>query len=350
MSMAPAFSRIQALAQNRERLASAGSSDDLLLDFNERTRGPSMNARRALRRFLADNRLHVYPQYANLPEELAGYTGASPDQIMITNGASQGIDLVFRAFTNAGDRVIIPSPSFVMLYRYAQIAGTEIILPSYGRADGSFPHDPLLEALDSKVKLIVICNPNNPTGTSVAPEYIARVAQAAPHAVVLVDEAYFEFCGVTAVPLIQAHPNIVVVRTFSKAFGLAALRIGYVVAAPQHIVVMRKACCPYDVNMAACVAAAAALGDAEDLARYVKEVMVKAKPMVERFLTEQHIPFYPSSANFVLFKPKGSEDLAVKLRQNGIVVCQLSSPGHEGMIRVTIGSVKQMRRFIDVME
>jgi histidinol-phosphate aminotransferase len=184
---------------------------------------------------LKANKLQLYPQYSDLERILAQYVALNTNQIMITNGSDQGIDLIFRTFTKSGDTVIIPTPSFAMFYQSAQIVGNKTLRPLYNKENLSFPLKELLGMINDSIKLIVICNPNNPTGTPVSIADIQKIAQKASNAIILVDEAYFEFSSITVVPFIKRYPNIIVVRTLSKAFGLPSLRVGYIVASKVYI-------------------------------------------------------------------------------------------------------------------
>lgn len=343
-----ALERIQKMKTYNPPLNGRSKFDGLLLDFNERTIKPTDNVINALRNFLQEDRLQTYPEYGQLEKKLAQYVGVNKDQIMITNGSDQGIDLIFRTFTEAGDTVIIPTPSFAMFYQSAQIAGNRILRPLYIKRGLSFPFEELSGMINDSVKLIVICNPNNPTGTLIAINDIEKIVQKARNAIILVDEAYFEFSNVTAVPLIKKYPNIIIVRTLSKAFGLASLRIGYVIANDEYIQELRKIRGPYAINMLAYVAASSSLDDKQDIDRYVEKVMKKSKPMIEEFFIKNKIPFYPSSANFILFKPKDSGSVEKTLRDNGILLRRQDKPTIENTLRLSIGTVTQMKKFIGI--
>lgn len=319
----------------------------ILLDFNERTSPPSPKIQQALQDFLNADKLQLYPEYGGLERKLAKYVGVNTDQIMITNGSDQGIDLIFRTFTEFCDTVIIPTPSFAMFYQCAQIIGNKILRPLYKKGDLSFPLDELLKMIRKPVKLIVICNPNNPTGTIVSTGDIEKIAKKAQNAIILVDEAYFEFSGVTAIPLIKKYPNIIVTRTLSKAFGLPSLRIGYIVASKTFINELSKVQGPYDINMMAYTAAFAAFDDQKGMQKYVNEVMNKAKPRVEDFFTKNNITFYPSSGNFLLFKPD-QKTTEKKLKENGFLLRPQDKPNIENTLRLSIGTVNQMKQFINV--
>lgn len=319
-----------------------------LLDFNEKTVPPSKNVLKKLRELIDSDQIQLYPEYDDLCGKIATYSGVKKDQIMITNGSDQGIDLIFRTYTEKGDKVIIPSPSFAMFYQCSRVIGNKLGMPVYNE-DGSFPTDKVIKSIKTGVRLVVICNPNNPTGTAVELEDIEEIVKKALRfsAIVYVDEAYFEFCKITAIGLIDKYPNLIITRTFSKAFGLASLRIGYSISSSTNIAEMLKVRGPYDMNMPAVVAAQAVLDDLESLNEYINEVMNKAKPMVEEFFRKNNIEFYPSRANFLLFKMQKSSLLVEKLRSLGFLTRLREGKRIDGTIRVTIGTVNQMKKFIN---
>jgi histidinol-phosphate aminotransferase len=304
----------------------------LLLDFNERTTGSKMD--------------RLYPEYGELEGRIADYAGTPRDRVMLVNGTDRAIDIVFRTFSDRGDKVIIPEPTFAMYGQYACVNGNRIVSPRY--VDGTaFPVDDILGSMGGSTRIVVVCNPNNPTGTLASADDVARIARNAPDTIVYVDEAYFEFSGVTAVGLIDRYPNVIVSRTFSKAFGLAGARIGYVLARPEHVAEMMKVRGPYDISRPACRAVSAVLSDMGTMRAYVKDVMTSAKPLTESFFRESGIDFWPSAANFLLFRPQDPETASL-LYDAGISVRPQDKPGVEGTIRLTIGTSRQMRRFISV--
>ncbi|MFA6521181.1 MAG: histidinol-phosphate transaminase [Candidatus Gracilibacteria bacterium] len=322
-----------------------------LLDFNERTVPVNPKVVEAVRDFLSQNTLQVYPEYGTeLTRKIADYAGVLPEQVMVTNGSDQGIELIFRTFTSKGEKVIIPTPSFAMFDQCAGVTGNEIMRPVYELPSLSFPVQEVLRAIDAGgVKLLVICNPNNPTGTLLDLETIEKILKKAEAkgTMVYVDEAYFEFSKVSAAPLIKKYPNLLITRTFSKAFGLPSLRIGYVLSQEANINELSKVRGPYDVNMPAFVAAKASLDNRKFVDEYVAEVMDKAKPLLEDFFTRNKIEFYPSGSNFILFKPKNSKVYEI-LAANGILTRPRSGPNIDGTVRVTIGTASQIKEFIRI--
>lgn len=338
-----ALARIQAMSPYEPPLDGRSVLDGLLLDFNERTMITSASA-------AITDKPQLYPEYFDLTTKIATYAGVPSNMIMITNGTDQAIDIIFRTFADRDDTVVIPEPTFAMYRQFAQVNGNQIVSPLYKSGTLAYPVEAILEVIDDGVKLIVVCSPNNPTGTLASRPDIERIAKKATNAIVYIDEAYFEFSGETAVNLIDTYPDIIVSRTFSKAFGLAGLRIGYIIAQANYIKELLKVRGPYDVNQLAARAASLALDEQPGTKQYVSEVMRKAKPAVEAFFKQKNIPFYPSSGNFILFKPADAKQTAEILRQNGILVRPQSKPGVENTLRLTIGSVNQMERFMEIYE
>lgn len=317
----------------------------LLLDFNERTVPPSQGVRRALQKFATRDSLQVYPEYFDIIKRVARYVKSKPGNILLTNGSEQGMDLVFRTFTEVGDQTIIPTPSYSMFYQFAALCGNKVLMPTYS-ATGAFPLSDVLESITEKTKLIVICNPNNPTSTLISSRDIVRIARVAKNAIIYIDEAYAEFAGISAISLIKRYPNIVISRTFSKAFGLGSLRVGYLVASPMYIAEFLKVRGPYDINMAAWHAAKVALQEQASMRRYVREVMKQAKPLVEKFFAEIKVPYLPSRSNFILFRPINALRTFEILRANGFLTRLQNRPPFQDTLRVTIGTVSQMKQFV----
>lgn len=322
-----------------------------LLDFNERTLPASKKVTAALQKIIKQNQFQIYPEYGDIASCIAAYVKRSPEELMVTNGSDQGIDLIFRTFTEKGGRVIIPSPSFAMFDQCAGVLGNRVIRPLY-KEDGSFPLEEVLEILGGrqKIQLVVICNPNNPTGTLINLADLERILNEAQKSetMVYVDEAYGEFSGVSAMPIVSEYSNLIITKTFSKAFGLSALRIGYCIAKAENINELKKVRGPYDVNMFGWAAARAALEDKKSMQRYVDEVMQKAKPMVEDFFKKKGISFLPSAANFILFRPQTPEQTFEILKSRGMLTRPRKGFGIEGTLRVSIGTVAQMKRFISL--
>lgn len=318
----------------------------LLLDFNERTLPISDSVVNALCDYIQSGQIQRYPAYGDITEKLAVYTDMQSDQLMITNGSDQGIDLVIRSALSAGDQAIIPGPTFAMYEQCARVENAEIFSPFYDR-DKGYPTAEVLSAIDAKTRLIVIALPNNPCGTVVSSEDIELILKAAPNAVVLVDECYYEYSGKTVVGLVNDYPNLVVTRTFSKTWGLPSLRFGFLVSQAENIEQLLKVRGPYDINQLAVVAADAALTEPGYTKDYVQEVMNDSKPLFEGWLNEQGIEFWPSSANYVWAFPSRPQQIADFLQSKGILVRPKKNKEGELGLRITLGNLEQTKRLIE---
>ncbi len=319
-----------------------------LMDFNERTVPVGSTIKDALIDYIQQDRLQMYPSYSNITELLGEYCGVKPDQVMITNGSDHGIDIIIRGTCTAGDEAIIPVPTFAMYKQVAQVEDLKVIEPVYRRESG-YPVDDVIAAVTPATKLIVISNPNNPCGTLCSREDIVRVAKAAPHAAILVDECYFEYAGVSVCDLVEAYPNILITRTFSKTWGLPSLRFGYVIAAAKNILAMLNIRGPYDINQLGVVAARAALENPAYTRDYVDEVMTKAKPMLEAFLDTCGISYWPSHANYIWMFPDNPEALNQALIDAAILVRPKADMDGRLGLRITVGTLRQTEKLIAVL-
>lgn len=326
-------------------LEGRASKGYLLLDFNEMTAEPGEHIKEALHKFVDSGRLQVYPEYGNVNEIVAQYAKCDPNQVLLMNGSDQGIDVVVRALVENGDKVIIPSPSFAMHYQAALLQGAEILKPRYCGDNFSFPLAEVLALLDTRPKLLILCNPNNPLGTEIVPEDVKQILKRAKEkgVAVLHDEAYFAFSGITAKDFVKDFDNLFIAQTFSK-LGIVATRIGYVISQAENIEQLLKVRGPYDVNMFALTALKAALGDSEYAKTYIAEVMGESKPMLENFFRERGVKFFPGAANFLLIQPENPQTILQILKAEGILVRPREDPA--GTIRVSIGTLGDTERFI----
>ena len=321
----------------------------LLLDFNERTLPVSGAVKQALIDFIQEDRLQMYPSYGQITAKIADYAKVLEAQVMITNGSDQGIDLIVRAACTVGDEAIIPAPTFAMYLQCAKVENLNIIEPHYTRESG-FPMQEVLDAISEKTRLIVISNPNNPSGTLVGRNDILSLARAAPHSAVLVDECYFEYSRETVADVVNEYPNILVTRTFSKTWGLPSIRLGYIISHPDNINALLNVRGPYDINQFAAVAINAALDDPHYTLNYVREVIDQARPMLEAYLKKKQIDYWPTVANFVWAFPENPEKVEKHLRQHNILVRPKADQNGKPGLRITIGDSPQTEHLIKVLE
>jgi histidinol-phosphate aminotransferase len=321
----------------------------LRLDFNENTVGASPRVIDFLQRYLTAADLSMYPEYENALEDLAHHFGASVHELALTNGTDEAIHTLMDTFVDAGQQVLILKPSYAMYRFYAQLAAAEVSELEYRPGTLAFPLEELLEQITPQIRAILISNPNNPTGTGIDLRAVEKILDRAPQAAVLIDEAYYEFSGVTALPLIPRYPNLFVSRTFSKTYGLAGMRCGCLLSKAANIAHVRKAQSPYSVNTVAAMAARIAVQDQKFVEDYVLEVLT-ARELLYVGFEKLNIPYIRSQANFVLFQA-GDRALEIRdeLRNRGVLVRDRSYE-IAGCVRVTVGTRDQIRRFLDELE
>jgi histidinol-phosphate aminotransferase len=326
-----------------------GRADKLRLDFNENTVGCSPQVIDFLRRSLRADALAVYPEYGEARSLLAAFFGVGLEQFLFTNGTDEAIQVLVNTYIDDGDDVLLLRPSYAMYRFYAEVAGASVREIDYRPADLAFPLEELLDAIRPSTRTILIANPNNPTGTGVSIEGVEKILDKATHAAVLIDEAYFEFNGVTTLPLIATCPNLFVSRTFSKVYGMAAMRLGCLFSQASNISYLHKAQSPYSVNTLAVLAATQAIRDTAYVADYVAEVLA-ARQLLYEGLDKLKIRYFPSQANFVLFQagPRAIE-VRDKLRQRDVLVRDRSYE-LAGCVRVTVGTRRQARLFLAALE
>ena len=315
------------------------------LDFNENTVGCSPRVIEFLRNHLCQEQLSIYPDYARIKPKLATYFNVSPDQLLLTNGTDEAIQVLINTYVDDGDHVIALRPSYAMYRFYAEVAGAAVVNVDYTPPDVAFPLADVLSAITPRTRAILIANPNNPTGTATDLRAIECVLNAAPTAAVLIDEAYYEFYGVTALAAITRYPNLFVSRTFSKVFGMAAIRLGCLFSQPENVRAMHKAQSPYSVNMLAAMAAEAAIEDTAFVSSYVKEAL-EARDLLSAGLKKLGIAQAPSSANFILgyFGDRAIE-VRDALREQAILVRDRSYE-IPGGVRITVGTTEQARQVL----
>ncbi|HME11791.1 MAG TPA: histidinol-phosphate transaminase [Candidatus Acidoferrum sp.] len=343
--MKPTLPVRQAILDRRTYEAPAeGRLGKIRLDFNENTAGCSPAVLRALAK-IPPEQFAMYPEYQLRTARLAKYFRVRPQELMLTNGGDDALRVFFDAFVEPGSHIVICEPTFPMYRYWAEIAGARIEVLRYTK-EMQFPLDAVLKALRKKPRVLFVCNPNNPTGTLIKPSEIKQLLNAATHTALVVDEAYVEFSGATVTPWIKRYPNLFSARTFSKAAGLAALRLGAVIANEKSLALLRRAMPPFPINIAALVAAEAAVRDNATIGKYVANVK-RLRAWFAAELNSRGITTYPSAGNFLLanFGPTGPA-LFKKLARQGILLRDRSHDMGPGFVRITIGTEKEMRQLL----
>ena len=315
----------------------------LRLDFNENTFGSSPRVLERLRSVSAEW-LTKYPEREPVERIVAKHFELQGEQVLLTNGVDEAIHLMCCAFLEEGDEALIAPPTFFM-YDVSISMMTRGLVKVQADETLEFPFERFLAAITERTKLIIVASPNNPTGATVSREHLLAIAKAAPQAVLMVDEAYYHFHGESTMQDVTSVPNLIVARTFSKAYGLANLRIGMLVGNAELLKYVRKVSSPYNVNGVALDCLSIAIEDEAYLAWYVEQVRVGRERMMGG-LAELGVPFFPSAANFLLMKigPKHKE-LVAAMRKHGVLLRDRSTdPGCDGVVRITIGVEEHVTR------
>jgi histidinol-phosphate aminotransferase len=329
--------------------------DGLRLHQNENTGGCSPRVLEALAALRADQ-IAFYPPYAQAIDTCARHFGVPADWLALTNGLDEGImalavSCLRPTVDGAPAEAIVPEPAFEIYRVDTAVAGGRLVqvMPA---PDFEFPLDGVLRAITPRTRVVFLTNPNNPTGITMPIDAIRAVAAAVPdEAIVFVDEAYAEFAGVSFLPDLARHPNVIVGRTFSKAYGLAALRIGALIGHPPVVDRIRPALPVYSVNVAAVAAVTAALGDRDHLERYLREVR-ESKALLYAACDRLGLQYWKSGANFVLVCAGArTQALVAGAAERGIYIRDRSTePGCAGCIRIATGVVEHTKRCIAAME
>lgn len=337
--------RVQAMKEYHPPL---GNRDALRLDFNENTIACSPKVKEVLARISAGD-LTRYPERAPVERIVAEHLGVAAEQVVLTNGVDEAIHVLFETFLDSGDELLLPVPTYTMYEVYASATDARAVAVQ-AAADLQFPFDRLAAAISSRTKIVAIANPNSPSGSIATRAQLIEIAKRAADAVVLVDEAYFHFCGETVIDLVGKIPNLVVARTFSKAYGLAGLRLGVLVGPVKLMQWIRRVLSPYSVNSLALACLPPALNDTAYLNWYVGEVLA-ARAEFEAALDAAGVRRWPSRANFVLVEIGAQHREFVRLMSTGGVLVRdrSSDPGCDGCVRITIGTREQMRNAILVL-
>lgn len=326
---------------------SEGRRGKIRLDFNENTTGCSTAALKALRCLTAKD-VATYPEYDVLTRQIARYFSVKPAELLLTNGGDDALRVFFDTFVEPHSHILICEPTFPMYRYYAEIAGARVETLRYG-PQMEFPLAAAQAALQKKPRVFFLANPNNPTGTLVSIPRIEQLLRVASQTVVVLDEAYAEFSGVNAIALTRKHSHLFVARTFSKAAGLAALRLGAVVANPESLALVRRAMPPYPVNMAALVAAAAAVKERKAITAYVTGTQ-RRREWFAAELSKQGVRVFPTAANFLLadFGARGPAFFR-KLARHNILVRERSKDLGPGFARITIGTQTELSKFLRLL-
>lgn len=321
------------------------------LASNENPLGPSPKAVAAMEKALS--RVHLYPDgnAYYLKQKLAAKLSVNAENIILGNGSNEIIEFAGHALLFPGSEVVVSQFCFAIYPIMARMFGAEVV--AVPARDHGHDLPAMLKAVTPATRLMFVANPNNPTGTLASPEEVTTLVDNVPPEVLLVmDEAYLEFLDepVDLLPRIQGrtHPNLLLMRTFSKIHGLAGLRLGYGIGHPEVIAALEKIRQPFNANAISQAGALAALDDEEHLER-TRRNNAEGRKLFERAFTDLNLEFVPSSANFVLVKVGDGKRVFEDLQRQGIIVRPMAGYELPEYIRVSIGTVPENQRFVEAL-
>lgn len=326
--------------------------DGLRLHLNENTGGCSPRVLEAIRR-IGESDVSTYPEYSDIVHACARQFNVDPEWVLLTNGLDEGLLMaavahIARARAHDAE-TIIPLPAFDPYPNATAAVGATAVRVPPG-SNYAFPTDAVIAAVTPRTRMIFLNTPNNPTGQLIPLEDLARIAAAAPAAVVLIDEAYIEFGGTTFLPQLAKFDNVLIGRTFSKAYGLAGMRVGIVIGQPRMLDPVRAVTLPFNINGVARAAVAAALTDTEFLPRYAAQVK-ESRERIYAACQRLGLQYWPSAANFVLINVGDSGAVVEAMAERKVHVRDRSKdPTTPGCIRVTAGVREHTDAAIEALE
>ncbi len=331
------------------KLFPVSRKDKIRLDLNENTMGCSLRVIEAIRNLRSES-ISIYPEYSNSIEQLSPHFKIPPENILLTNGADDAIRTVMETYIEIDDTILLPVPTFSMYEIFAGTMGARIVSVLYNK-DFSFPTNRLLKSLNPEIKLIVIVNPGSPTGTSIEKKDLLKILEKANNAIVLLDEAYHHFANETYVDLIKHFKNLVVIQTFSKAYGLAGLRLGILFSDIRNINELKKVSPPYSVNSIAVIAGLAALKDKNYTESIIQNIQLE-KEFLQRELVQAGLKVRQTKTNFILVNVgKWADEVYQKLLELNILVKNIDDlPLMKGYLRITVGTRRENQIFLEALK
>lgn len=329
-----------------------GLKQIIKLASNESPLGPSIKAQQAIRKSIKD--LSLYPEGTGmvLREAIAKRWKVKPENVILGNGSNEVIELILHAFLNEGEEIITCRPSFLVYFLSAKVFNAKLIevpLKYY-----LYDLDAIASKITPKTKVIFIANPNNPTGTIVDGNSVAKFIEKIPDNIIVVfDEAYGEFANPKLFPDTMDHirkeKSVIMLRTFSKIYGLAGLRIGYGIADSSIVGLLNKVRQPFNINSLAQIAAVAALDDEDYRHRMIALISAGRHYLYNEFY-KLELFYVPSEANFILVNVGDGEKVFKDLLKKGVIVRAMEEYGMPEFIRVTVGTMPQNRKFIKALK
>ena len=331
--------------------APSGDEQLIKLDSNESLLGPGSQVKAVLQKIYVTVNQYPDASGAALKQRLARHLDVRENQITLGNGSNDVLDIIARTFAGPGDELVFSQYAFAVYSMVACAVGAKPIMVAAD--DWGHNLNAMLDAVTNKTKIIFIANPNNPTGTWLSPASLSDfLAKVPPRVVVVLDEAYIEYCTegdvANGLAYLSQYPNLIITRTFSKAYGLAALRIGYSISSAQVADFLNRVRQPFNVNRVALAAAEAAIEDQKHLEQTVR-LTAAGMEQWRQGLDENNISFIPSRGNFICVDVEDAVRVATQLAQQHVRVSPLNGYGMNGHIRITIGTRTENTRVIAIL-
>ncbi len=329
-----------------------GRGGNITLDLNEGYGSLSKTTIKKITSVISRSNLSRYPEYAGLTKSLATGLKVATKNIFLTNGSDDAIKMLIDLFFKKGDRVALPVPTFFIYNHFLKLKGARVEEVPYlkNNKEFQFPTDDLLASIRKGVAGVILCNPGNPIGVSVSKKTLLKIAEESRkrNIPLIVDEAYIEYSGLTLAPFLRQYPHIVLLRTFSKAYGLAGLRIGYVVAGENITSALARLRLPWSVNNIAVIAAQIVLGDKKSVFLEVKNQKARLGNLA-LLLKKKGAIIYPTTTNFILCKVENAQRTLASLAKKKILVKDLSHyPSSHGLLknilRITVPSQEDFNK------
>ena len=322
----------------------------LKIDANENVFGCSPKVIERLKNITIED-ISRYPHYGAVTQKIAEYLKISIDEIKVTDGADEALAALIQTYCDADDVMLTVTPSFSMPKLYANLAGAKVVELNYKKR-WEFPTEDFLQEIETnpKIKIVHLTSPNNPTGECISEEIAEKILKAAQDKLVIFDETYGGYSGKSMISRVKDYENLAVVKSFSKDFALAGLRIGYIVTNSERIRLLKTVISPYSVNVLAAIAAETALSDLEHFEK-VKAEIQKSKEILTNGLENLGFTVYPSEANFVLINAdEKAEFVYLTLLKNGIKVRKYSNKSMSGLLRITMPQVEKAKEIIEFLQ
>lgn len=286
----------------------------------------------------------------DLKKAIASYTEIRPEGILLGNGSDELIQFILQTFGGLGKSLIIHPPTFGMYQIYARLTETNVVQVPLLNGLTLDTEQMLKSALAPEAHIIIVCNPNNPTGSLFPRDEILRLVKESGK-IVVVDEAYAEFSGETLIPEIENYPNLLILRTFSKAFGMAGLRLGYLLGQPETIALINRVRPPFNINSFSQRAGILAIDYLNDYQRQIQQIKIETEKLGDALSLLANVKVYETRANFILFKPENPDRWASELLMRGFLVRNMGMlPSLGKCLRISAGLPEENEEFIRAVQ